>query len=45
MVFYTIIEVQVVFEMFFVLITGQLAISGQLGSDVHPQRIGLFLRI
>ena len=30
-VFYTTIEVQVVFKMLFVLVTGQLAIAGQLG--------------
>ena len=33
---YTTIEAQVVFEMLLALITGQLAIAGQLGSEVHP---------
>jgi len=29
--------------MLLALITGQLAVAGQLGREVHPQRIGLFL--
>ena len=33
---YTTIEAQVVFKMLFVLITGQLAIAGQLEREVHP---------
>jgi len=33
---YTTIEVQIVFEMLFVLIAGQLAIVGQLGEEIHP---------
>jgi len=41
-VFCTVIEAQVVFEMLFVLVTSQLAIAGQLGREVHLQRIGLF---
>ena len=44
MVSCTAIEVQVVFEMLLVLVTGQLAIAGQLGREVHPQSIGLLLR-
>ena len=32
---YTIIEAQIVFEMLLVLVTGQLAIVGQLGREVH----------
>jgi len=40
----TTIEAQVVFKMLFVLITGQLAIVGQLGREVHLWSIGLFLR-
>jgi len=43
-VFYTAIEVQVVFEMLLALVTGQLAIAGQLGREVYLQSIGLFLR-
>jgi len=34
-VFCTIIEAQIVFEMLLVLITGQLAIAGQLRREVH----------
>ena len=41
-VFYTTIEVQVVFEILLVLVTGQLAIASQLEKEVHPWRIGLF---
>ena len=33
---YTIIEAQIVFEMLLVLVTGQLAIVGQLGREIHP---------
>ena len=40
----TIIEVQVVFKMFLVLVTGQLAIAGQLRREVHSQRIGFFFK-
>ena len=43
MVFCTVIETQVVFETLFVLVTSQLAIVDQLGAEVHPQRIRLFL--
>jgi len=32
---YTAIEAQIVFEMFLALVTGQLAIAGQLGKEVH----------
>jgi len=32
---YTIIEVQIVFKIFLILITDQLAIVGQLGREVH----------
>jgi len=31
----TVIEAQIVFEMLLALITGQLAIAGQLGREVH----------
>ena len=34
---YTTIETQIVFETLLVLITGQLAIAGQLGREVYPQ--------
>ena len=40
MVSCTTIEVQIVFEMLLVLVTGQLAIAGQLGREVYPQSIG-----
>jgi len=43
MVFCTTIEAQVVFEMLLALIAGQLAIAGQLGREVHPQRVRLLL--
>jgi len=43
-VFCTTIEAQFVFKMLLVLITGQLAIAGQLGREVHLQSIRLFLR-
>jgi len=39
----TAIEAQVVFKTFLVLITGQLAVAGQLRREVHPQSIGLLL--
>ena len=43
-VFCTTIEVQVVFnEMLLVLVTGQLAIAGQLGKEVHLWSIRLLL--
>jgi len=35
---YTAIEAQVVFKMLLVLVTGQLAIAGQLGKKVHVIR-------
>ena len=31
----TAIEIQIVFEMLLVLVTGQLAIVGQLGREIH----------
>jgi len=37
----TAIEAQIVFEMLLALVTGQLAIAGQLGREIHPQSIGL----
>jgi len=40
---YTTIEAQIVFETLLALVTGQLAIAGQLGKEVHPQSIGLLL--
>jgi len=39
----TAIEAQVVFKALLALITGQLAIAGQLGREVHLWSIGLFL--
>jgi len=39
----TAIEAQVVFEMLLVLVTGHLAIASQLGREIHPWSIGLFL--
>ena len=42
-VFYTVIETQVVFETLLTLVTGQLAIAGQLGEEVHLWSIGLLL--
>ena len=39
----TTMETQVVFETLLVLVTGQLAIAGQLGREVHLQSIGLLL--
>ena len=43
MVFCTAIEIQVVFETLLVLVTDQLAITGQLGREVHLRSIGLLL--
>ena len=43
MVSCTLIEAQVVFKALLALITGQLAIAGQLGREVHPWSIGLLL--
>jgi len=40
---YTAIEAQIIFETLLALVTGQLAIAGQLGREVHPRSIGLFL--
>ena len=37
----TTIEAQIVFEMLLALVTGQLAIAGQLGREVHPWSVGL----
>ena len=39
----TAIEAQIVFEMLLVLIAGQLAITGQLGREVHLQSVRLLL--
>jgi len=39
----TVIEAQIVFRMLLTLITGQLAIAGQLGREVHLWCIGLLL--
>ena len=39
----TTIEAQIVFKMFFALVTSQLAIADQLGREVYPQSIGLLL--
>ena len=41
MISYTTIEAQIVFEMLLALITGQLAIAGQLGRKIHPRNVGL----
>ena len=43
MVSYTTIEAQIVFEILLALITGQLAIAGQLGREIHLQSVGLLL--
>ena len=43
MVFCTAIEAQIIFETLLALVTGQLAIAGQLGREVHPRSIGLLL--
>ena len=40
----TTIEAQIVFEMLLALVTGQLAIAGQLGREVHLQSVGLLFR-
>ena len=40
----TTIEAQIVFETLLVLVTGQLAIAGQLGREAHLYSIGLLLR-
>jgi len=40
----TAIEAQIVFEMLFALVTGQLAIAGQIGREIHLQSVGLLLR-
>ena len=42
-VFYTAIEAQIVFKTLLTLVTGQLAIAGQLGREVYPQSVGLLL--
>jgi len=42
-VFCTTIEAQIVFETLLALVTSQLAITSQLGREIHLQRIGLFL--
>jgi len=39
----TTIEIQIVFETLLALVTDQLAVAGQLGREVHPWSIGLFL--
>jgi len=39
----TAIEAQIVFKMLLVLVTGQLAIAGQLRREIHPQSVGLLL--
>ena len=39
----TTIDAQVIFKMLFVLVTGQLVITGQLGREVYLWSIGLFL--
>jgi len=39
----TTIEAQIVFKMFFALVTSQLAIADQLGREVYPPSIGLLL--
>ena len=43
MVSCTTIKAQIVFKTLFVLVTGQLAIAGQLGREVHLWSIGLLL--
>ncbi len=40
----TAIEAQIVFKTLLALIASQLAITSQLGREVHLQDIGLFLR-
>ena len=44
MVSCTTIEAQIVFETLLALVTGQLAIAGQLGREVHPRSVRLLLR-
>ena len=39
----TAIEVQIVFELLLALVTGQLAIVGQLRREVYPQSVRLLL--
>jgi len=39
----TTIEAQIVFEILLALVANQLAITGQLGREVHPQSIRLLL--
>ena len=39
----TTIEAQIVFEMLLALVTGQLAIAGQLGRKIHLQSVRLLL--
>ena len=41
MVFYTVIEAQIVFEMLLALVAGQLSIAGQLGREVHSWSVRL----
>ena len=43
MVSCTAIETQIVFKTLLVLIAGQLAITGQLGREVHPWSVRLLL--
>ena len=43
MVSCTTIEAQIVFETLLALVTGQLAIAGQLGREVHPWSVRLLL--
>ena len=43
MIFCTTIETQIVFETLFVLITGQLSITGQLKREVYPWSVRLLL--
>jgi len=38
-IFCTIIKAQIIFELLLVLITSQLAITGQLGREIYPWRI------
>jgi len=40
---YTTIKAQIVFKMLLALVTGQLAIAGQLRREVYLQSIGLLL--
>ena len=43
MVSCTTIETQIVFKTLLALVTGQLAIAGQLGREIHLQSIRLLL--